>query len=99
MLLQAGSRESASCSGGILGQIKKDAPGCLEGCPQTCGPLQKAINAFLTKGGQKAVYGPVCTYKDAFACLYGNGYCGALLAKGAAFGVPMSAGALYAACR
>merc|ERR1719436_1777901 len=61
--------EEGGCSGGIVGQIQRAVPACINPCPQACGPLKAAIHAYMTKGGARPAYKAMCQYKSQFACL------------------------------
>lgn len=82
-----------ACDKGIVAQIKPLAPGCFRGCPQACGPFGEAINAYMTKGGEKAAKGVICRHKTAFPCAYKHwGYCKTLALQAGNLGlhIPMS---------
>uniref|UniRef100_A0A7S2IY89 CPW-WPC domain-containing protein n=1 Tax=Zooxanthella nutricula TaxID=1333877 RepID=A0A7S2IY89_9DINO len=99
---EADGEERGACDHGLVGQVKSFAPGCLGACPQACGPLGQAIDAYLKKGGQAAAKPVICRHKSQFACAYDHwGSCKTLVSKAAGFGfkLPTSAGALNAQCR
>merc|ERR1719188_1580007 len=54
--LAADGREQGQgrCDTGLVGEIKKMAPSCLEACPGICCPLGRAINAYMMRGGSRA---------------------------------------------
>lgn len=96
--------EGGGCRAGLVGQIRKFAPSCLDSCPQICGPLGEAVNAFLKKGGEKAVKPVVCRHSSQFACaLSGPNYskCKPLIAKARSYGfsLPRDHAAFAKACR
>mmetsp|Transcript_42526 Transcript_42526/g.98477 ORF Transcript_42526/g.98477 Transcript_42526/m.98477 type:complete len:162 (-) Transcript_42526:60-545(-) len=94
--------EQNACTSGLVGQIRSFAPGCINACPQACGPLGSAISAYMAHGGQPAAKQVICAHKDEFACAYNHwGACKTLADKAAGFGfkLPTSKGALYSECR
>merc|ERR1719203_448387 len=88
--------EGSACSAGYVGQIRAAAPDCINACQGSCYALEKAIDQYLTKGGQPAVHRYVCQKKgghfvnlNAFKCFV-SGHalpkCKPLIAKAAGFG-------------
>mmetsp|Transcript_99292 Transcript_99292/g.286506 ORF Transcript_99292/g.286506 Transcript_99292/m.286506 type:complete len:165 (-) Transcript_99292:117-611(-) len=91
-----------ACTSGLVGQIRSFAPGCINACPQACGPLGSAITAYMAHGGQAAAKKVICAHKSQFACAYDHwGACKTLADKAAGFGfqLPRSKGSLYSQCR
>merc|ERR1719186_1428433 len=95
--LVASAAVGSACDHGIVASIGKKAPGCLQACPQTCGPLQQAIKAFMS-GGKKAVTKVVCAHTGAFSCPFDHGSCAPLLAQARGAGAPGSKGSLHSQC-
>mmetsp|Transcript_155581 Transcript_155581/g.498995 ORF Transcript_155581/g.498995 Transcript_155581/m.498995 type:complete len:176 (-) Transcript_155581:175-702(-) len=98
------AEEGNACTSGIVGDIRKLSPRCLDACPQICVPLGVAVNAFMTKGGQHTAKQVVCQYKTEFACaLQGSvlGHCKILIKSAASFGMklPNSISQLSSGCR
>mmetsp|Transcript_17342 Transcript_17342/g.49285 ORF Transcript_17342/g.49285 Transcript_17342/m.49285 type:complete len:164 (-) Transcript_17342:255-746(-) len=90
-----------ACDSGLVGQIKSFAPDCINACPQSCGALGQAINAYLTKGGQPAAKRVICQHKGEFSCAFDHwGACQKLADKagGMGFKLPRSKGELYGGC-
>merc|ERR1719401_1470439 len=86
MAAGGGDEEQGSCDHGIVGKIKSYAPGCLNSCPQMCGPLGQAVGAFMRsrQSGAKKV---VCANPGAFSCAYDHwGSCKTLVSKAASMG-------------
>jgi len=96
--LSASVAAGSACDHGLVASIGKKAPGCLEACPQTCGPLAKAITAYMS-GGKKAAKGAVCANPGAFACAFDHGSCAPLIAQAKGAGAPGSKGSLYSQCQ
>mmetsp|Transcript_25242 Transcript_25242/g.64305 ORF Transcript_25242/g.64305 Transcript_25242/m.64305 type:complete len:163 (+) Transcript_25242:143-631(+) len=99
----AAESEPSSCTSGMVGQVRSFAPGCLDACPQACGPLGVAMNAYMTKGGQPAAKTAVCQYKSQFSCFLSSSVwpqCKELVEKAASFGftLPHSVPQLNAGC-
>eukprot|EP00429_Kryptoperidinium_foliaceum_P127449 CAMPEP_0176272204 /NCGR_PEP_ID=MMETSP0121_2-20121125/45594_1 /TAXON_ID=160619 /ORGANISM="Kryptoperidinium foliaceum, Strain CCMP 1326" /LENGTH=154 /DNA_ID=CAMNT_0017612371 /DNA_START=94 /DNA_END=558 /DNA_ORIENTATION=+ len=85
--------EGGACDRGLVAQIKPLAPGCFKGCPQACGPLGDAINAYMTKGGEEAAKDVICKHKTEFSCAYSHwGDCKTLAVQAGSLGlhIPMS---------
>lgn len=102
--VQNGTRISSLCTDGIVGKIRAYGTSCIDSCPQMCGPMAKAVKAFMTKGGYPAVKPIVCANRNAFGCaLTGANWpkCSPMVKKAAAFGfaLPKSMGALHHQCR
>mmetsp|Transcript_85708 Transcript_85708/g.247516 ORF Transcript_85708/g.247516 Transcript_85708/m.247516 type:complete len:163 (-) Transcript_85708:164-652(-) len=94
--------EQDACSSGLVGRVKSYAPGCIAPCPQACGPLGEAMNAYMKHGGQPAAKRVVCAHKSQFSCyLHHWDACQGLVNKAAGFGfhLPRSTGELYGQCR
>lgn len=92
-----------TCQGGIMGQMHKLAPSCLDSCSQSCGALAGAVAAYM-KGGVQATEGAVCAQEGAFRCFLSGGNhqkCQPLISKAATLGVhlPSSPGELAKRCR
>mmetsp|Transcript_36227 Transcript_36227/g.109536 ORF Transcript_36227/g.109536 Transcript_36227/m.109536 type:complete len:163 (-) Transcript_36227:194-682(-) len=93
--------EQDACDKGLVGQVKAFAPKCVSACPQACGPLGKAIDAYLGQGGRGPARREVCHYKHQFACAYAHwSVCQPLVSKAASFGfkLPVSSSELVSEC-
>jgi len=93
-----------ACTQGMVGKIRAFGTSCIDSCQGMCGPLESAVNAFLTKGGAPAVKPVVCSHQHQFRCaLTGSNAakCAPLIRKAASFGftLPNSVGALSRQCR
>mmetsp|Transcript_8210 Transcript_8210/g.23449 ORF Transcript_8210/g.23449 Transcript_8210/m.23449 type:complete len:159 (+) Transcript_8210:98-574(+) len=90
-----------ACETGIVAQIAPLAPGCFKGCPEACGPLGTAINAYLTKGGKTAAKAEICKHKKEFSCAYRHwSDCKVLAVQAGTLGldIPMSQKAMDSEC-
>jgi len=55
------------CHHGLVGQVRKLAPDCIDACHHICGPLGEAIRGFLF-GGVERARAAVCRHEAAFRC-------------------------------
>jgi len=55
------------CHHGLVGQVRKLAPDCIDACHHICGPLGEAIRGFLF-GGVERARKAVCRHEAAFRC-------------------------------
>jgi len=55
------------CHHGLVGQVRKLAPACIDACHQLCAPLGDAIRGFLF-GGVEGARHAVCKHEAAFRC-------------------------------
>eukprot|EP00931_Biecheleriopsis_adriatica_P073877 TRINITY_DN48084_c0_g1_i1.p1 TRINITY_DN48084_c0_g1~~TRINITY_DN48084_c0_g1_i1.p1 ORF type:complete len:194 (-),score=26.49 TRINITY_DN48084_c0_g1_i1:436-1017(-) len=95
---------AGACHGSWSKKLAEMAPKCLRSCPQLCGPLDKAITSYLTKGGGPALDKVLCHYTHQYSCAIGSrnyGKCSGLIHKASGFGIslPTSHGALRRKCR
>lgn len=96
--------EGDQCHDGLVGKVYAYAPSCLSSCPSACGPLGKAITAYMAHGGQPAAKKVVCAHKEAFACAVSPANlpkCKPLIDKAAGFGfaLPHSDSELESQCQ
>jgi len=96
--------EGNACSDGLVGKARAFAPTCIDACPQSCEPLNVALNAYLTKGGQPAAKKVICQYESAFECPVAPeniGKCLPLIAKVKSYGFryPESVEELRSTCQ
>jgi len=52
------------------------APACIDQCSHSCPAVGEAINAYMTRGGQRAAIRSVCKNKWAFACFVKSNHVG-----------------------
>lgn len=102
--VQNGTRISSLCTDGLVGQIRAFSPSCIDSCQGMCGPMDKAIHAFMTKGGYPAVKPIVCAHRNDFGCALNHANyhkCNPLIKKAGTFGfaLPTSMDALNKQCR
>mmetsp|Transcript_26197 Transcript_26197/g.56823 ORF Transcript_26197/g.56823 Transcript_26197/m.56823 type:complete len:90 (-) Transcript_26197:217-486(-) len=84
-------------------QIRPIAPECFKMCPEICGPLNQAIDAYASWQDAPGATGAVCKSIRAFECPLTTAYsqCKVLLQKTTEYGVApiTSYSQLQATCR
>jgi len=84
----------SACRSGYVGMVREMAPLCIDQCSGSCHAIGKAINAYMTQGGQPAAMRSVCRNKWAFACFVKPshvGNCRVFFNKARSFGVSLPA--------
>merc|ERR1719444_139947 len=93
-----------TCSGGFVGLVAMQAPGCLDPCkPAVCTAVGSAIGAFMRRRNVDDVKQAVCANQAPFRCLLqpqNVGRCRPIFEKAKQFGMPLpeSTAALSSQC-
>jgi len=91
-----------ACTEGMVGQLHKLAPECINECHDSCGALGHVLEAY-TNSGEAEAKGEVCQRQEAFECFLKQGTidkCSVVIEKAAGLGIslPTTTGQLRSEC-
>ena len=86
------SAGAEQCNEGYVAKLRHlsaDAEACVGACEESCGAVNRAIDRYMTKGGEPAARPVICQEPGAFRCPVRNEECSGVLQQGKALGIDL----------